>query len=389
MLFSVTRGQVLAILNDGPELQEVSVEIEGESAPQRAYNYPSLFRPLQVGDRVILNTAAVKLGLGTGGRHFVVPDYEAPETPQFPGHIMKLRYTPWQFPVLAAEEEASPFHAELVGEGVQDKTGESLLAGVPVVAAPLHSMLPGVILGFRSIWGDCARIAYIMTDGAALPLVLSNLVRDLKQKNLLQATITAGHAFGGDYEAVSIPSAIAVAKKAVRADLIIVALGPGIVGTGTTYGFSGIEQSWVIDLAARLGGIPIAAPRISGADARPRHRGISHHTLTILNLANNPAHLALSRRIPRELTEVIEGQLRGDQRLAKHYWHWTDETPAAQLFEVYDIKVRSMGRNVQDDPGFFQSSAAAGFLAAKALQGQLRDLPPVFKDAGIPDKTFE
>ena len=268
-MFSVASGYVLKVLvEDNPELQELLVQVDGHPDPERPYNYPQFSHQIAVGERVVLNTSAVKLGLGTGGRHFVVPEYtETKNTDHdaqaFPGHIMKLRYTPWQFPILAVEEADSPYHNQLV-----ECTS---LAETPVVIAPLHSMLPGIILGFRSVSRSSPRIAYIMTDGAALPIALSELVRELKKKHLLDLTVTSGHAFGGDLEAVSIPSALLAAREAIKPDLIIVALGPGIVGTGTTFGFSGIEQSWIIDLVSKLQGIPIAVPRISSADLRERH----------------------------------------------------------------------------------------------------------------------
>src|SRR5215831_19063098 len=118
-----------------------------------------------------------------------------------------------------------------------------------------------------------------MTDGAGLPLAMSDLVADLRERDLVDATVTCGHAFGGDYEAVSVYSALAVARHVAGADAAVVAMGPGIVGTGTRLGFSGIEAGPILDAATGLGGDPIACLRISFADERPRHQGVSHHTL--------------------------------------------------------------------------------------------------------------
>jgi hypothetical protein len=304
------QGQVTAILKDLPELQELMVRVDGTVMEQAAYNYPLLNHRLRPGDPVKLNTTAVQLALGTGGRHFVIPDCQVDTEIEPLGHIMKLRYTPWQFPVLTAEEEASPYHESL-------RMADSL-AGIPVVAAPLHSMVPGVIAGFRHTLARPAKVAYVMTDGAALPLALSDLVRDLKQKQLLDLTVTAGQAFGGDLEAVSIPAALLAARQAIGADLIVVALGPGIVGTGTKYGFSGIEQAWVIDIVARLGGLPVAVPRLSMADRRERHLGLSHHSRTILELTNNPALLPFSRLLPKQLQTRLNATLRAEGLFARH-----------------------------------------------------------------------
>lgn len=381
-MFSVKQGEVIEILHDSPDIQELLVRVPGKKNPERAYNYPAFCRKLQTGETVLLNTSAVALGLGTGGRHFVIPYAGTEPTHPVPenidpvslrhhGHIMKLRYTPWQFPVLAVEEEASPYHEQL--------KSITSLDGTPVVAAPLHSMLPGIILGFRAFWqsvvqDQAPRVAYVMTDGAALPIALSNIVRELKEKHFLETTITTGHAFGGDLEAVSIPSAIQAARAVAKADLIIVALGPGIVGTGTAFGFSSIEQSWVIDVATRLKGFPITVPRISMADLRERHLGISHHTLTILEFANHPSSLAISNSIPETLRQRMAQQLSERNLLDKHFLWVTEDPPAQQLFQEAQINVKSMGRGVTEDPVFFQATVSAGYLAAVAATGNLSSL---------------
>ncbi len=364
-MFLVDKGHVLAVLFENPEIQELLVQVESGSLPMKAYNYLELNRKLAVNDRVTLNTTAVELGLGTGGRHFVVPDSFNDHATD--GHIMKLRYTPWQFSVLAAEEAASPFH-----EGLIEATS---LGGTPVIAAPLHSMLPGVILGFRSCLDYTPKVAYIMTDGAALPIALSGLVRNLKTKRLLDLTITAGQAFGGDLEAVSIPSALLTAYQAIKPDLIIVALGPGIVGTGTRLGFSGIEQSWVLDLTTRLGGIPVAVPRVSFADLRERHRGVSHHSLTILDLANHPALIGLSEAMTGELLDTVKSLIKKQNLLERHKWFLVKETnEPLNLFKEYDLQVTTMGRGIKDDPWFFRHTIIAGVLAGLVRTNRLGSL---------------
>ncbi|HEY8463052.1 MAG TPA: DUF3866 family protein [Bacillota bacterium] len=370
-MFAILAGEVVEIIADLPDLQKLKVQVDGEAQPQPAYNYPLLNRRLKKGERVRLNVSAVKLGLGTGGYHFVIPDYHGAEPGEPLGHIMKLRYTPWQFPVLAAEETNSPLHDSLI-------TADSL-EGIPVVAAPLHSMLPGVILGFRQVLNFQPKIAYVMTDAAALPLALSDLVRQLQQRGWLDLTVTAGQAFGGDLEAVSIPAALLAARQAIQADLIIVALGPGIVGTGTKYGFSGVEQAWILDLTARLGGIPIAVPRISSADQRQRHRGLSHHSRTILTLAYTTALVPFSRLFSEPLQGEILAMILGDPALARHHWYFTTEPPAGPLFCSEGLKVKTMGRTVAEDPAYFQATVAAGYLAAQVRLGKLSSLEPLKK----------
>lgn len=364
-MFLTAKGIVVAVLQENNEIQELLVQAEGRPQPEKAYNYLALNHRLTVNEPVMLNITAIELGLGTGGRHFVIPEYLDNQSIS-DGHIMKLRYTPWQFSVLAAEEAASPFHDEL--------ENASSLEGVPVVAAPLHSMLPGIILGFRSCLDFTPKVAFIMTDAAALPIALSGLVRELKSKGLLDLTVTSGQAFGGDLEAVSIPSALLTAYQAIKPDLIIVALGPGIVGTGTKLGFSGIEQSWVLDLTARLNGIPIATPRISFADLRGRHRGISHHSLTILNLANNPALIGLTEEMPVDYLDTIRALIKKDNLISRHQWYLVKDTGSLKLFEDFNIQATTMGRGIHDDPWFFRHTVVAGIIAGLARNKQLDTL---------------
>jgi len=116
------------------------VALDGEDHPVPALAYPLLVGPVGPGERVLVNTTAVELGLGTGGMHFVVAvlrqeDLSAPER----GRIMKLRYTPHQVNVLTAEEPGSPYR-----EAMEAAEG---LDGTPVVWVPLHSMLGPVAAG--------------------------------------------------------------------------------------------------------------------------------------------------------------------------------------------------------------------------------------------------
>ena len=258
-------GRVVALRDERPGLQKIDVEIDG--ARQRAYVLTQLTGPVAPGDRVIVNTTAVDLGLGTGGWHFVHWNLERGEWVEpGPGHIMKLRYTSLQADVGSTEEHLD------AGTGARVS-----IDGLPVVATPLHSQLPAVAIGIRSVRPD-ARIAYVMTDGAALPLALSDLVATLRDRGLIDTTITCGHAFGGEHEAVNVFSALLIARHVAAVDVAVVAMGPGIVGTGTALGFTGIEVGTVLDATAGLGGVPIACLRASAADGRDRHQGISHHT---------------------------------------------------------------------------------------------------------------
>jgi hypothetical protein len=356
---SFRTGEVVRVLEERPGLQRVEVDLG--RGPERAYVLPQLTGTVSVGDRVVVNTTAVELGLGTGGWHVVHWNLarEAFHEPG-PGHILKGRYTSLQTDVGSTEE-----HLAALSE-------VESIHGMPVVAAALHSQVPAVAVAFKDARPD-ARLAYVMTDGAGLPLAMSDLVHTLRARGLLDATVTCGHAFGGDFEAVSIFSALAVARHAAHADAAVVAMGPGIVGTNTRLGFSGMEVGPILDAAAALDGAPIACLRVSFADTRPRHAGLSHHSRTALRLAC------------RERVEVAVPRLGGDDdtRLhadlitagidRRHALVEVDPPDVLALFEKADLDVVSMDRPAAADPALFLAGAAAGVLAAARLPSHLND----------------
>src|SRR4051794_14346618 len=200
-----------------------------------------------------MNTTAVELGLGTGGAHFVHWNLarESWSEPG-PGHVMKLRYTSLQTDTGTGEEW-------------EDGDGIPTLGGMPVVACGLHSQVACVAAAFKANAPE-ARLVYVMTDGGALPMALSDLVHGLVTVGLLDGTVTAGQAFGGEVEAVNVPSALWLARYALGADAVVVGLGPGVVGTDTALGTSSLDVVPALDAATALGGTPILCVRASGAD---------------------------------------------------------------------------------------------------------------------------
>jgi len=369
-LIRTRQGQVLSVKARRENLTEIIVQIPGEPE-QKAYNYDQLTGPVEAGDLVVLNTTAVDKKLGTGGAHFVManvsrPNHEAGQA----GHIMKLRYSPCQVKVLAAEESDSP-----AAETIKNTTS---LDGTPVVVGTLHSMLAPAAAGVKSAARGEARVVYVMTDGAALPLPLSNLVHDLKAAGLLDATITCGHAFGGDWECVNIYTALLTARAVARADVIIVAMGPGIVGTASPLGFTGVEQGEIVNAVNILGGQPVAIPRLSFADARERHRGISHHTVTALGkIALTPCTVVLPELADAGQRALIQAQLNQAWPADKHVLVWEDGQPALAELERRGVKVTSMGRAPAEDPAFFLAAGAAGRYAA-GLAASLKELALIF-----------
>ncbi len=331
-------GEVIEILGERAGLQRLAVRLpEGDA---RAYSLTALTGSCSVGDRVVLNTTAVDLALGTGGWHIVHWNLELDEL-HVPGpdHVMKLRYTSLQFDA-GTSELANP-------------SCDDPLGGAPVVACSVHSQVPVVAAAFADAAPD-RRLVYVMTDGAALPLALSDLVVELTEHGLLAGTVTAGNAFGGDLEAVGVPSALGLAVHALHADAVVVGMGPGVVGTGTRSGTTALEAAPVLDAAELLGGTPVLCVRASSGDERGRHLGISHHTESICRLTRARPFVA---PVPPEVValpgvRVVEP---------------TEQPEPAELLSRHGLRVTTMGRTVEQDPTFFASAAAAGHLCAQLL----------------------
>jgi len=359
-MIRIRQGKVIEITGNYPGITKILVDVEG--IREKAVNLDDLTGPVRTGDVVVLNTTAVYKGLGTGGNHFVMANLANKKTdPPEAGHIMKMRYAPHQVKCLSVDEPDSPYANAIANFSSLKKT--------PVVVGTLHSQLPLAAAGVKKASQDKLRVVYIMTDGAALPMAFSNLVRELKAKGLLDATITVGHAFGGDYEAVNIYTGLIAAKEVARADVIIVAMGPGIVGTGTRYGFSGIEQGEVINAVNILGGKPIAIPRISFADPRERHQGVSHHTLTVLDKIALTRCIVPLPRMDKVKAYHVHKQLFDLGLTTKHQvMEGVDAWPAVQAVkDEYQVKVTTMGRRIEEDQEFFLAAGAAGLVAAKMV----------------------
>lgn len=350
-------ADVTAIESERDGLQRLGVRLDDDT-PGSALVYTSLCAPCAEGDRVLLNSTAVDLALGTGGLYFVVARGGGGVALDSPsgGHVMKARYTPLQLDVCAVEEESSP-HAAVMAEA-------SNLEGMPVVCCGLHSQVLPVAAAIKA-HDSALRVAYVMTDGASLPLAFSNLVPAMCEAGLIDNTLTAGQAFGGEFEAVTLHSALLAAKYVCQADVAIVALGPGITGTATPFGHGGIAQGEAINAAAALGGRPVAVLRISFADGRERHHGVSHHTLAALStIALAPALVAVPALAPPEAVEVAAA-LEAAGVWNRH--HRSDVSPGG-LPDSRGVRMHSMGRTPETDPAFFAAAAAAGSTAARLCQ---------------------
>ena len=228
--------------------------------------------------------------------------------------MMVLPYTPLQHARLFVEE---------AGEA------EAELNGMPVVCCSLHSQLAPVCAAL-----DGLRVAYVQLAGGALPVSLSDTVRTLRERGLVAATAAVAPCFDADAQCVSAASALAWARQ--EHDVTVCAIGPGIVGTGTRFGHGGLAAAEAANAALALGGVPVIAVRVSAADARPRHRGVSHHTEAVLALVH------------------------GEPVVGEDGEGWREACAGLPLSH--------MGRGPDDDPDFFAAAFAAGVAARELVR---------------------
>lgn len=351
---------VTALRREWSGAAELIVTVNGDSL--RALAYPALVGSPRVGDRVLLNVTALEAGLGTGGYALVVavPD-RLPADPDVTGHIVKSRYTPLQVMTESADEQGSRYHELL-------ESADSL-DGMPVVVADLHSALPAILAGLygqsRTNAADPPRVAYVMTDGGALPAWFSRTVAGLREAGWLTATITAGQSFGGDLEAVTVHSGLLTARHAVGADVAVVTQGPGNLGTGTRWGYSGVAAGEAVNAAATLDGRPVASLRVSFADPRERHQGVSHHSLT----AYGRVALARADVVIPELPESQATRVAADAAplAARHRLVAVPVDGLEQALRATPVALSTMGRSLDEDLAYFLAAAAAGKHAASLL----------------------
>jgi hypothetical protein len=294
-----------------------------------AWSDPALHPAAAVGDAVVVNVQARELGLGSGGYDIVVANL----TRGLDGgdadgaHVMKLNYTPLQHAVAPVD-------------------GDPATARGAVAVFPLHGHLPALAWAFAQA-APGARLGYVQTAGGALPGGLSTTVAELREQGLLAVHVTAGPAYGGEREAIS--TAGALCATLAECDAVVCGPGPGILGSATALGHGGLVALDSAHAALALGLPTLLVARISDSDPRQRHRGLSHHTRTVLELLLAPVVVALPVGEPAP----------ADAPLARHAWR-----AAAGDLDGYPWPQRSMGR---EDPVFFAAAAAAGRVLADMI----------------------
>jgi hypothetical protein len=344
----------------------LTVEVNG--AERRAWADRSLVGEPQVGDAVIVNVEALDLGLGSGGFDVVHANLTRGLEAGGAGeaHVMKLNYTSLQHPVEPVE--APPDDGEPARDGERRR--------VPVLVIALHGHLAPAAWAAAEA-APSLRVGYVHTPGGALPGSLSRDVVELRERGLLCGHVTAAAAYGGEHESISVVGALDAAAGRLGWDAIVAGPGPGILGSATRLGHGGMAALDTAHAALALGLPTLVCPRLSGADSRRRHRGLSHHTASVLELLLEPVQVPVP--------EVAAGDWPVGESAAGA------STPLDELREAcggrHDMLVcpvdtdgysasglpaRTMGRGIGDDPIFFAAALAAGRALADASPAIVR-----------------
>ncbi len=313
------------------------VEVDGERRP--AWADEVLLGEMREGDEVIVNAAALDLGLGSGGFDVVHVNLTRglrSDGVEGDAHVMKLNYTSLQHPVEPVE-------------------GNSNGAPVPVLVLPLHGHLaPAAWAVTQGAPG--LRVGYVQTAGGALPGSLSRDVKQLRERGLLAGHVTAAPAYGGEHEALSDVGAIDAAAE-LGWDAVLVGPGPGIIGSDTAYGHGGMAALNSAHAALSLRCPTVVSPRLSSSDPRERHRGLSHHTRSVLELLLEPVDVAVPEGQP-SIAQALEG-----------FEHRLHLAPAdLNGYAASSLPTRTMGRSLEDDPLFFSAPLAAGAILARVAR---------------------
>ncbi len=335
--------------------EPLEVEISGER--RCAWADEVLLGPMCEGDEVVVNVVAVELGLGSGG--FDVVHVNLTRGLEGGGgseeHVLKLNYTSLQHPIAPIEGDAA-----VISDGMRPKgQPQDERRTTPVAVLPLHGHLAPAAWAAAQV-SPGLRVGYVQTGGGALPGSMSRDVAELRERDLLCGHITAGPAYGGEYEAIS---AVGALDAAVRLDweAILFGPGPGIIGSDTAYGHGGLASLDNAHASLSLGLPTLISPRLSSADPRERHRGLSHHTRTVLDLLLAPVDVALPHGHPAIASEL--SQAAGDR-------HHLLEAPAdLSAYAASGLPSTTMGRPLADDPLFFAAPLAAGRLLTETSPG--------------------
>jgi Protein of unknown function (DUF3866) len=345
------------ISGDGPE-QELVIDLDGRS--RRAIADVALVGRAEAGDELIVNVEALDLGLGSGGFDVVHVNLSrglnAPGTNE--ANVMKLNFTSLQHTVAPVEDERLSLPVER-----------------PIAVLALHGQLAPVAWAFAQA-GPESKLGFVQTEGGALPGGHSRTVRALRERGLLAGHLTAGAAFGGEAEAVTVAGALHHGLQTLGWDAAICGPGPGIIGSGSPLGHGGMSALDSAHAALALGCPTVLVARMSASDERARHRGVSHHSLIVLDLLLEPVMVGLPAGMPVPAAAELADRVDRPARIARH--DWRQEPVDLPGYAASALPAETMGRELGEDPLFFAAALAGGAV----LAGTVADHVPLQRAAG-------
>ena len=349
-MLRLRRGRVVSIDEAGERVVKLTIELQAGGEHRPAIAYPSLTGKVERGDEVIVNVEGRELALGSGGFDILHANLaRQPDGAESAAHVMKLNYTSLQHAVQPVEE------------GLEEAPRRP---GLPVAVLALHGQLPCVAFAVATL-REGVRAGFVQSAGGALPGALSDTVAELLARGVLAGHVTTGPAHGGRLEAITVEGAIDAAKRSLAWDCAIVGPGPGILGSASALGHGGLAALGNAHSALSLGCPVTIVPRLSSGDARERHRGLSHHTETVLDLLLRPVRVAVPLGISLPSGAALE-------RAIGHGNHETVRLDVSQLVEPYlssGLPAQTMGRSFEEDRDFFLAALAGGAALAETIEG--------------------
>ncbi len=262
----------------------------------------------------------------------------------------------------------------------------------PVAVLALHGQLASVAWAFAES-SPGKRLGYVQTQGGALDGGKSQTVRRLRERGLLAGHLTAGVACGGEGEAITAIGALHHGLCTLGWDAAVCGPGPGATGSrprddvSASLGHGGMIALDSAHVALALGCPTLLVAQLSSGQQPTGHRGLSRHTLTVLDLLLAPVTVAL----PAGMRSPVGADLRAGLgavfggampsrpalaidvkrpvRITRHDWRRAKvDLPA---YAATGLPTETTGRELTADPLFFAAALAGGSaLAELAVQEQ-------------------
>jgi hypothetical protein len=327
--------------------EPLAVEVDGKR--RKAWADTALLGEMHEGDEVVVNVEALDLGLGSGGFDIVHVNLTRGLEGGGPGdeHVVKLNYSSLQHAVEPVEPPV-----RLMDPGGAKGAPEPREVSTPVLVLPLHGHLAPAAWAASQASPPGVKVGYVQTAGGALPGSLSRDVVELRKRKLLCGHVTAAPSYGGEHEAISVAGALDAAARKLGWAAIIAGPGPGIIGSDSRLGHGGIAALDTAHASLALGLPTLLSPRLSGADPRERHRPVSHHTLTVMQMLLGGVEVPVpaSEPVPIAVLATAAG------------WRHRLSEEAVDLagYAASGLPARTMGRDLEEDPLFFAAALAAG-----------------------------